>query len=410
MLSTRDRERLPVWQIQAENWQAMRFSPPAPQFGGQDALPVGLPGIGTAYWHLPERFNPLLLCTALQATTIPMDLNEAVIDASYRRGVYDMCPVPFGPPASKFRLCREPKVWTANRGMDQGEHLFTTYEVRATDQHHYQDDSPIAEEEITLWHGTRSTCIASILERGFFPSELSHGVTGLWTSVDFWPALQIGSSMFDQHYGVVVELAAPVSAIINNRTIRAGKQWRRVVRDSTTQTLPVRLVSVTYRIRGPLMIEWFKSFEQCLHDCAVWFTQNSQVSYELRILDHMLTKHVLHRLAYLGSENVLTEAFGAGSRVVDRGVSQFSILIAKLAQVLFCENLAKKMYYSRQLQLHHCPPPLVAWLRRWYPGWVTHLEYWQSDAAPHYDFGEVIGADAWNHAMPVRINIPDPHY
>ena len=133
MLSMEDRDRLPVWQIRAEQWPRMRFSPPATQYWGPESAPVGLPGLGTSYWNLPERFDPISLCTALQATTLPMDLNEAVIDEASIWGT-DICPVPLLPPGAKFTIDREPEVWAACPGTDQGEHLFTTYKIWATDQ------------------------------------------------------------------------------------------------------------------------------------------------------------------------------------------------------------------------------------------------------------------------------------
>ena len=52
--------------------------------------------------------------------------------------------------------------------------------VPAVDASKYQDDSPIVENELQGFHGTRSSILPLILIQGLRSSKRSHGVTGVW--------------------------------------------------------------------------------------------------------------------------------------------------------------------------------------------------------------------------------------
>jgi hypothetical protein len=124
----------------------------------------------------------------------------------------------------------------------------------------------------------------------------------------------------------------------------------------------------------------------------------------------MLLSHVLHRAAYAGCENGLTLSFGAGYPVVDKGVSLFSGRVVALLRVLHCTNLSKKIYYSRQIVLHDLPRPFQRWIEETYPSWHAWLSRLPGSASAAYEFGTVISADRWNHAVTSRVNLPDPKY
>ena len=52
--------------------------------------------------------------------------------------------------------------------------------VPAVDASKYQDDSPIVENELQGFHGTRSSILPLKLIHGMRSSKRSHGVTGVW--------------------------------------------------------------------------------------------------------------------------------------------------------------------------------------------------------------------------------------
>lgn len=93
--------------------------------------------------------------------------------------------------------------------------------IPALDASTYQDGTPIVENEVQGFHGTRSSILPTILMQGLRSSKRSHGVTGVWITTQRGFCYEWGFTPFELFAGAAVHVACPLEQIVKNR--RNGK-------------------------------------------------------------------------------------------------------------------------------------------------------------------------------------------
>ena len=93
--------------------------------------------------------------------------------------------------------------------------------IPALDASTYQDGTPIVENEVQGFHGTRSSILPTILMQGLRSSKRSHEVTGVWITTQRGFCYEWGFTPFELFAGAAVHVACPLEQIVKNR--RNGK-------------------------------------------------------------------------------------------------------------------------------------------------------------------------------------------
>ena len=93
--------------------------------------------------------------------------------------------------------------------------------IPALDASTYQDGTPIVENEVQGFHGTRSSILPTILMQGLRSSKRSHGVTGVWITTQRDFCYEWGFTPLELFAGAAVHVACPLEQIVKNR--RNGK-------------------------------------------------------------------------------------------------------------------------------------------------------------------------------------------
>ena len=242
----------------------------------------------------------------------------------------------------------------------------------------YQDGTTVHGEEITLVHATRPDFIASIMLHGPRTSNESHRVVGLWCRQEDASgdeSYDWGRTPLDKFSGCVVHLKTPSEKdnwyLLTGKNRLGGRGERALVKGKPESTeIPIRVVSVTFRIPSISLDFWREKLRTCLSMCVDYHGNHLEDGTKAKAKKHLWAL-VANQLSY---DRHGAWPTGRWNRVNKMSYFMALEVFGALRPLWFPETEKKKKKEFGTRVWEHLPVPFQRFLEEEHPEICEHFD------------------------------------